>query len=577
MAIEIEVVGTGRFAGHKSSIASYSYSEQSTPHIIGDDSGGVGDISFDAPDSNNDGAVLYKDEIILTDDEYGSITGRIDSLSSSNGVLSLTGRSRLGLINTPAVVPPGFTTIKDLMTGILAAAGVTTDVAFSPAIPFDPIVSPGYEGDLWVFLKQACAAYQVEVSLINNTIYFQPIRQREIDVFNVVDESYTISDVDLAQSFDVAYYNYTDETEALIFPRGGWVPEVAVYQVEHGETVVFDIAVEGYVTSVKQPVAEDVVPKDYSGPNSVYSVSGNDNLPVSADFWNDFGGKVSFEIVENGTLVRVTIVGPQFENLSPYSIAISDGSTSYSTLRIIGDGVFSDRKILNITTGLTKDLAPTEVGAEIDNIHVDTLVQARDLGIKARQQYALPRHTFDVSGRSFVKRNFTEYEYFKLDDADVGTLNGESVLAFVPDEKAIAIYMSFEEYNEKMNAGYVFSDFNDDYANAAFEDFSETVISLFAQSFGSVTGSRVKYFDGYYRVRSSEISQSGISVTAEFDTLLSDFNNTFAGLTFEDFYEIPVGLSFTDWALIPLRTEPYLTFDYLVLDEGILDVNALGF
>lgn len=577
MAIELDVTGNGRFEGDKSNVIAYSYSEQSTPHMIGDDSGGVGDISASVMDFRNDGIVLYKDNITLTDDFYGSITGRIDSLSSTNGLLDLTGRSRLSFLNIPGVVPPGATTIRNLFLSIFSAANLTTDIAFSRLIPSTPIMTPGWEGDLWVFAKQACATYQVEISLINNTIYVQPIRQRELGIENISTESYDLTDVNLAQSFDVVYYNYTEEQTALVYPRGGWTPETPVYQVSAGETIVVDLPIAGYVTSITQPEVQDTVPKNYSGATSVYAVSGNDNLPISAAFWSDYGGSVTAQLINNNTTVQLTITGPSYQPLSPYSLSISDGSTSYSTIRLIGAGVFYDRKTVNIKTGLTPDIAPQENAGEIDNVFVDTLQQALDVGTKTRPLYALPRHTISLSGSSFVKKSFTQYDYFTLDDAEFGLIEGMGVLAFVDPGINIVLYQSFEEYDNSLTPGYLFSDFNNDFADATFEDFANTVIETRSQSFGAVSGSRVRYYDAMFRVRDTNTSQNGIDITAEFDTIFSDFNDTFANYTFTQFNDVVPGINFVDWSLIPLRTDPYISFDYLLLDSGELDINALGF
>jgi len=577
VTIELNVTGNGRFEGDKSNVIAYSYSEQSTPHMIGDDSGGVGDISVSVMDFRNDGIILYKDSITLSDSFYGSITGRIDSLTSTNGLLDITGRSRLSFLNIPGIVAPGETTIRGLFTSIFNAANLTTDIAFGRPISNDPIITPGWSGDLWVFAKQACATYGVEISLINNTIYVQPIRQRELGIENISTESYNLTDVSLAQSFDVAYYNYTEETGALVYPRGGWTPEATVYQVEAGETIIIDVPVNGYITSILQPVAQDFVPKNYSGGNSVYSVSGNDNLPVSAALWRNYGGSMTAELINNGATIQLTVKGPGFSPLSPYSFSVSDGSTSYSTIRLIGDGVFYDRKLLNIKTGLSPDIAPQEVGQEVDNFFVDTLEQALDVGVKTRPLYALPRHTIDLSGSSFVKKNFTEYDYLTLDDAGLGLLDGPGILGTINPNTNIVLYQSFEEYGNSLPPVYLFSDFNNDFVDATFDDFANTTTEASSQSFGSVSGSRVRYYDAIFRVRGTDTSQSGINVTAEFDTLFSDFNETFDGYTFEGFDAVVPGINFIDWSLIPLRTEPYISFNYLALDSGELDINALGF
>jgi hypothetical protein len=577
MAIEVEVFGTGRFAGHKSNIQTYSYLEESTPHTIGDDSGGVGAIGISAKDNSNDAMVLYRDDIKLSDARYGTITARVDTIASTDGIVQLTASSRLVYIAINGTIPTGAYTLRNLFRRILQEAGITQDIAFSPLISESNILVPAYTGDLWVFLKETCSAYGVEVSLINNTIYFQPIRQREITLDNISTITYNIADSELAQSFNVAYYNYNAQSNILAYPYGGWNSEVSTYSVRANETVTFEIDIDGYLTSIVPPVAQNTVTKEYSGPASVYSVSGSDGLPIPAAQWNEMGGSLTAELIENGTKILITATGMNFESLSPFSFSVSDGATEYSTIRIVGSGVFFDRQLFNIKTGLPKELAPQELGAEIDNPLVSTIQQAIDLGVKARRKYAMPNQTITASGRSFVQRNFTEYEYFELDSDELGLLDGESVLGFVSLTDSIALFQSFDTFNNSLPPGYLFSDFNGDFVDATFEDFAASVAETFSQSFGFVSGSRFEYYDAFYRVRSSEITENGITITAEFDTLFSDFNEKFAGDTFESFDETMITLDFTDYSLMPLRREPYADFDYLFLDEGRLDVNVLGF
>lgn len=577
MAIEVEIQGSGRFAGHKSNINSYSYTEQSTPHMIGDETGGVGDISITVGDNSNEAIVLYRDGMILTDPDYGTVSGRVDSLTSTDGVATLSAISRLGFINVTGKIEPGTVTLRDLFRSIFTAAGITADVAFSPAIPDTQVIMPGYEGDLWIFLKNACSAYQLEVTLINNIVYVQPIRQKILTIENVSTSGYSVFDSELAQSFNVAYYNYSDETDALAYPRGGWTLETPVYQVATNETVVFDIPVNAYLTSIVPPIPQDTVAKNYAGPLSVYAVSGNDGLPIPAAAWTDFGGNLTAELVQNGTVIQVTITGMDFESLSPFSIGLSDGATQYSTLRIVGDGVFYDRQLLNISTGLTPAITPTEVGVEIDNKFIDTLQDAYDAGIKTRRMYAMPRQTFTATGRSFVQKNYSTYEYFELDSDTLGLLDSDAVLGFVNPFLGVLLFQTFDEYNNSVEVGYLFSDFNDDLDGFTFDDFSLTVVEGTSQAFGFISGARVRYVDAFYRVRSSEISQNGMTINAEFDTIFQDFDDTFATYTFDQFNEVAVEIDFTDWGLIPLRTDPYVTYDYLFLDFGDLDFNALGF
>lgn len=577
MAIEVETTGTGAFRGHKTSIGSYEYTEGAMPHDVYDDSGEVGQLSFQVNDTaKNQAILLYRDGVQLTDDFYGSITGSVNSYNFSDGVVDLTGVSRLNLINTEGFVPASVTTVKQYVRSILAAANITSDIVLSPAVPTDAITTPGFEGNLWVLLKQFAAFHQLDVSLVRNTVYVRPMREREISVLNVTQNLLSLAEDTFAQKFQVAYYNYERLVDTLAFPFGGWNREVEVYQVEANETVVFDIEVDGFLESVRQPVVEDEVPKDYDGIESVFSASGNDGLPISAAFWENEGGRMSFELLENGTIIRVTIVGPDYEELSPYSIAVSDGSTEYSTLRIVGTGVFKNRQLVTVPTGLTENETPQEFGQEIDNVFIATREEAYDAGVRARRRYCLPRQTYETGGRRLEKPDFTEYDYLVLDDPVFGVLDS-NVLAFVDPEDAIVFFDSFQTYAASLPDVYSFTDFADDYASASFRDFQDSVAEIVTQAFGTIAGSRVRFQDAFYRVRTTSVSPSETFVTSEFDTFFSDVNAEFSQFSFGQFTGVNVGLSFDDYALIPLRTEQYVDVEYFVLDESKLDEGVLAY
>lgn len=574
MTIEIETTGTGSFKGHKTSLGFYEYSEGSMPSNVGDESGEVGQLSFQVEDDQNRSILLYRDGVTLRDDLYGSITGRVNSFNYNDGVVELTGVSRLDLINTEGFIPAQVTTVANYFAEIFKAASIPSDVVYSPKIPVKTVTTPAYQGNLWVLLKDFAALHQVDVSLSGNVVYVRPMRGSEINVLSVLNESVSLEEEEFAQKFEVAYYNYERLVDALAFPFGGWTPEVEVYQVEANETVTFDIEVDGFLESVRQPVVEDEVPKDYDGIESVFSASGNDGLPVSAGFWEGLGGEMSFELLENGTIVRVTIVGPDYEELSPYSIAVSDGSTEYSTLRIVGTGVFKNRQLVTVPTGLTENETPQEFGQEIDNVFIATREEAYDAGVKARRRYALPRQRFESSGRDLSKRRLREFQYLVLNDSILGRLD-ENQLAFVPAGDAIVFYNSFEDYSDDLPAGYLFSGFNNDYREASFDDFEDSVTELSLQAFGTVAGSRVRFQDVFYRVRSANVSQSQIGFSAEYDTLFLDVNVEFASDTVVDFSNRFAGLSFTDFAFIPLSDRQFLDVDFFVLNESSLSGEAV--
>jgi hypothetical protein len=553
--IFVRMSGTGGFSGAPSNVIGYSYTEGSTPLIPGDESGAIGEISIDVLDRNNASILVYKDEFLLRDRAQGSVVGVVENASSSNKVITMGGRSALAFLNVERTIEAQEGSIEDVITYIFGEVGITGagSIVYDAALPSTTIYTPGYEGDLWVYVKRLASAYEFEVTVIENVIVVRPSRQRVVDATNIVDENWQIQDIELAQEFDIAYYNYQSESDFLVYPKGGWEPEVTVYQVEANDTVEFEVELEFYLTSVKQPVAQEFVDKDYSGPNSVYSISGNDNLPVSAELWNDFGGDMSFEILGPGNRLKITITGPDFPELSPYSISVSDGSTSYSTLRVIGTGMNFSRELHTSKTGLSPSDTPNLKGAEIDNPVINTLEDAKRAALFARRLYALPRQTFSTSARTFPRIEGSIPPFF---------------------------YPTFAEYNSNLNAQYSFNNFNSDYGGITFDQFTTQILNSVPQGFGEVSGARVQLGDAFYRVRNVTINPDTIAIDTEYDTLFDDLVAVFrtpqwkdlpaswGGMDelwanvvtldsvqkkFQDFNETFEGLNFKDYALLPLR------------------------
>jgi len=553
--IFVRLSGTGRFAGHASNVINYSYTEGSTPLVPGDDSGAIGDVSIEVLNENDASILLYKDDFYLQDNVHGSVIGSIESVSGSNDTVTMGGRSRLAALNVDAVIPPRSDTIGNIIQAIINDLGITTNILKDENLSAATVRAPGYEGDVWVYIKQLCSAYETEVTVIRDYIVIRPTRQRTIDATNIIDKSWNVQDIELAQTFDVAYYNYVQRTDYMVYPEGGWNSEVQVYQVAANETTEFELDLEFFLTSVQQPTVQDTVTKDYDIA-SVYAVSGNDNLPVSAAFWTDYGGDMAFEILGDGSRVKVTITGPTYEPLSPYTIGISDGSTSYSTLRMVGTGMDFNRLLYTEETGLLPAEAPTVKGAEIDNPAIDTLEDAKVYALSARRLYSLPTQTYSTSSNTFPR------------------LEGSIPSIFYP---------SFDDYNDSLPTGFTFTNFNSEHVGKTFDDFTFELGNVVPQGFGEVAGSRVKLDDAMYRVRSTTITPDIVSLDAEYDTLFSDLNGVYGAAiwdelasawtgvgptwstviviptgekTFADFNTTFGGVNFKDYALMPMRVEP---------------------
>lgn len=551
--IFVRLSGTGRFYGGPSNVINYSYSEGSTPLVPGDQSGAIGDVSIDVLDISDTSILLYKDEFFLQDNLHGGVIGNVETVSGSNDVVTMGGRSILSFLNVERIIPPRRNTIGNILEGVLADVGVTTNIIKDQQLPPSTVNAPGFEGDVWVYVKELCAAFEIEITVVREFIVIRPARTRKIDATNLLERNWQIQDNTLAQQFDVVYYNYEQVEDFLVYPKGGWEPEVQVYQVGSNETVTFDIPVDFYLTHVNQPTVQANVAKNYTGPASVYAVSGNDGLPITPQQWTAQGGDMSFEIVGDGTVIEVTVTGPDFEELAPYTIGLNDGSSSYSTLRITGDGMNFNREVWTEKTGLTADDTPVVNGGEIDNPAIDTLADAKRFALFARRLYSLPQQTFTTSSRTFPRLEGT-----------------------VPT----VLFPTFADFADTLPSGYAFTNFNADYSGLTFDDFTVELGNAVPQGFGEVSGARVRLDDAMYRVRNVTISPEQVGIDAEYDTLFSDLDDVYVsalwsdleagwgGLgaawsnvlvlafdqkTFNDFNTFFNNTNFKDFALIPMR------------------------
>lgn len=535
MAIEVQVFGNESVPKHRSNISGYSYSEEATPISPGDSSGGVGALSFSTIDEDATSALIFRDEIYLTDTHNGNISGKVISVSGADGEVSFSGVSSLARLNIIKSIPAFNSTIGELITYIFGEAGILSGFDIAPSIGSIPVISPAYTGDLWVFIKDICTAYEVEIALVDDTIYVRELRQNTVKIFDTITEGWDIAEISPSQYVDVNYYNYEYHTDFLAYPRGGWNKEVPIYQVDANQQLVVEIPLNSYLEYIEQPVAVASVGKNDTSA-SVYCICGNDGLPIAPALWESQGGSLVADLSADGQVITITVTGANILNLAPFRVAMSSGpSDSYSSLRILGTGIFYDMKTVHYPTGLTEEDTSSIIGATIDNKFISTQEQAFDAAKRAVITYAIPAQTY-----SFSAPNIGDF------------IN-------VPAE--IVYADQFFEYDSILESGYLFDEFDVDSGVETFSQFDanlpNTIVSdgSSQQLFGNVAGARVKFRDSWYRVKSATITPTQVDGTAEWDNLMSDFNTVNSDETFENFSGTFSDFTFTDFSLIPMRTQ----------------------
>lgn len=539
MAVDVTITGNGRFSGARSNIGSYSVTEEATPVLASDSSGGVGSITFNAVDdpSRFGSMLLMNDEVTLEDGDRGLVVGLINSLNSNNRMLSVTADSRLGKLVGERRAEMAFGTFENAIIYYLGLAGITTDIAVDESLRENVVFAPGFVGDLWVKIKELLVVNHAEITVVRGNIVVRPIRSRRAMEINNVSESWSISNGELSETVEVAYYNPSLMINGPIYPAGGWNEEVPIYTVDAGEIQEINIPIDGWVTSLVQPVPMDYVSKNETA--SVYSITGSDGKPITATQWTATGGSLTVKPGEDGKSIDVTLVGATgaSEKLAPFRVAMSSGdSNTYSSLRLRGSGMIYDRKTVVVYTGAgpqaNSDSAPT-----VDNIYVRTIEEAYSIAAEVAGSYSSPVRTLNISKADINKPGSSDNSYnyvtFGQNDEHFEDLN-------------LVTFADFDAYY----AGKPFS-FFDNYWYEQVED------NFDFQVFGNASGARIQFRRAMYRIRSVTTTENSVDYTAEADTTFGDFDKTTEGMTFAQFDAAFIGTTFTDFSLAPLlNTDP---------------------
>lgn len=475
--------------GTTDNIETYTVQEDINSLDPNDLSGGVGQITVNRDVKGNVKQLLATD-MSLMDTTVGVVAGRIRDLTVNESGLSVTADSRLVLLNAWRSVPPYLGTLQNAMTYYFSLVSLPAP-AVHASIASRSVSFPGWEGNLWEYLKQMFAAEQIEIAVTSDAGFVvRPTRQYTYDLDRELDASYSLNQQTTAEVVRVHYYGNLYRNDGQVFPvplspplPGEDLPadtSESVYSVGAAETMVVDINLSASLDSVNQPTCVAFVnDKDYSGTGGFYSVVGNDDLPVMPAQWAAEGGRLKVELTSKPDVIRLTIVGANIPGLAPFRIAMSSGGSNYyNSLHITGDGVFQTDQVIDIVTGAGASVTGEKIGAEVTNPFINTLSKALFVGARTAGAYAL-EHT--ISGRVSSL----------VDSADV------------------------------------------------------------SPAFGYMAGGMISRDNSKFRITSVTITPEAVQYNATQDVIASDFNSL--GLTTAQFNAIWDGVRALDFSMDPLR------------------------
>lgn len=506
--------------------SSYVVKESSTPLAGGDSSGAVGTIEAEIAKLPYSPIGLNAQEpLSLVDTALGSTVGTIREVSHSR--LNATGYSvmasnRLGEFNIEAQVLPFSGRLEDAFRYYCSIANIDTGILVDPALANRQVNFLGWQGNLWNHMKMMATAISADLNLISNNVVLRPVRLFDAIRNRNVDSSATIDSTDLARKQEVIWYPSQYVARGLVYPSGGWRSDIAPLTVSAGETVeaTLDSSKDVYASifDIEQPVAQSFVAMDHRT-SSVYSVVGDDGLPIPPAQWRDYGGSLTVRVGDDTQSLIVTMKGASGlfqangQPMKTFRIGIASGTSSndtYSTLRIMGRYISTREQSIILPTGVPDFRTGQEFAPTIDNPFLNTLEAAYSAGIRGARRYAGRRMTISATVSALNRRgqtgtaNYPPYSYAQ-------SLWAGRTYGSVKAELAPRTYSSIQS------------------------EFYDSVQDTFDnQVFGNAPGAR--FWDAetgrYYRVRNATSSWSELQIEGDDDLTNGDMQTLFQGMTY---------------------------------------------
>lgn len=510
MTIRLENL-SGNGSIKSNSIFSYSYSEDVTSLEPSDIAGATSQVNVSAiaveseeADTHADSKLLINNEMSFDDSLRGTVSFRVKNVSENLIAVSITGDTIQSRLNVERSAPPHGGPDANLLSAIYLycnLVGITPliDVDFADELEATSVNFIGWNGIVWEKLKELCAGFSasesdnvgIEMVIIENDLIFRKARQAEVFLKRELsDESINIESFETARSVTVFNYNTSYAVDQVFYetsnfdnskaPEDRFQSSIAdSMQVEAGETLRKRFTVNASFETVNQPVCVEEItrtpPAPYSGLTGEYVIVGIDDLPIKPSQWNDNGGSVTIELVdENGNPlpageIDLVIKAPKLTGLpkaadenaiafAPYKIGVeSSGEADYPALWLTGTGVFYEKTSKVFLTGSSDEYTSRAEGPTVDNIFITDAFNASSRGVAAAQANCGPSITINQQlQKGFNFGDIGALQTVGLNKYRISSANfSESSISLTSDAS-----LTLSEWNE-IWTGLSFEDFND--------------------------------------------------------------------------------------------------------------------
>ena len=387
-----------RFNGLPEGVATWSVNEDAVSLDRSESPSGTPTSTVTGVGSLREAMLLPNKKTTITSSVYGVFESTVTDVTLTDAAWSITGGSPLYALNQIGTVKSGTKlTASQALARFFSAVGLSTSsyrVSVDAALSSRTFEVPYWRDNVWAGLRQWLSANELDLNWIAGTLSLFPFRSRTIRVQDVTAEfSAELASGSKATSVSVNIYHRKHFDTGVVYPAPataypnadshfGGGGDTSIISVNAGEVSSVEIQLGAEIEAIRQPAMITSIPVQNGEayvdltryPSGFYMVVGKDNRYITPAQWNDMGGGLTVKLNPDHKSVTVTVSGMNYEELSPYRIAESDGENDHNGLFLVGtNGEYVDIETVKFDTGVGDK---TEYTSTIDNTSITTLTQA---------------------------------------------------------------------------------------------------------------------------------------------------------------------------------------------------------
>lgn len=551
MGVDLSSTGNGNL-GPIGTVSGYTLSVDATPLSATDTGGGTPTVSINIePGTELNMSRLMTDDIVLTDTESrGSLYARVVEVEDSQDGATITAETVLSRLVGKVTIAPFSGTLGDYLVSIIGRAGGSIGVDIEDALAAVTIVMPEITGDAWSIINALAVAFQYDVGMLDQVVTFRAARSASFSYRKISSKNHKVSEGPRARQVQVTYQNSTWHDNELVYPTIDQRSEemTNIISGPPGNVVTVSLSTPGiYLTYVVQPVPifpnstpQRVPVKAHpQGPGAVYGQSSytildGDGQYVNPEKWSNAGGSVTIEI-DGGERLTLTMRIPAELNNGPYSIARSrsqgDSENTENSLEIYGTGTFTSSRDVLLPTGTDDTITVEDVASTtVDSLVYQGAAEAYTAALGVAMQNSGVTQTLDIN---------------------------------IPLPKLEALNSEWAAYTfANFNAAHptsTFTNINTEWSGLTFAQLDAVLVAQALATFGNrlfglLAGGRLGYGWSNYRIQQVTVTESGFELSCVQDTICTDVESLWTGLTCAD-VEAAYGYESTtclEFAMMPL-------------------------